>query len=251
MEVLVTARQEYQAQLCNIMIPHMIMSFQDMYEEAARMCNNKKVLCQFQIVLKDVKMWNSNITRQHVNVMHNSCSWFNDLLAAVFVSAVKILSSVRLTTDRKKLNIKIPSNETFIHGCYENVARDLHDDPYIFDHLMPESERDQILASRMRIAIDKTLNNMLPVQEILKTNMGGRVPGDECIVDDCMPDSDDEDPDVVSDDEGIEEDVEEVLTPDEPPVEDEKKFIELKQPPIVQEDVPPDDDVLFPDAPER
>lgn len=233
------------------------MSFQDMYEEAARMCKNKNVLCQFQLLLKDIKMWNSNIIRQHVNVMHNSCSWFNDLLAAVFVSAVKILSSVRLTTDRKKLNIKIPSNETFIHGCYENVARDLHSDPYIFDRIMSESDRDQILASRMRIAIDKTLNNMLPVQEILKTNMGGRVPGDECIVDDCMPDSDEEDPDVASDDENIEEDVEEVLTPDEPPVEDENKVIDLEQQPsIVQEDVPPDDDsgdddVLFPDAPER
>jgi hypothetical protein len=261
MEVLVTARQEYQKQLCNVMTPHMVVAFQELYEEAERLSKNKNTLKQFQALLKDVKHWNSNIVKQHVDSVSNACSWYNDLLAAVFVSAVKILSSVRLSTERKKLNIKIPSNETFVQGCYENAARELYRDPYIYGETMNEYDRDDILVKRMSACINLTVDNMIPVQEILRANMGNRNPGDVDI-ETGPPESDDEDPDVES--EGEQEDVPvtvpEPMQPPEPVamsdgvadnIPEEVKDINFDkvQPPAggIEED----DDVLFPGAPER
>ena len=211
MEVLVTARKEYQKQLCNIMTPHMIVAFQEMYEEAERLSKGKNTLKQYQSLLKDVKNWNSNIVKQHVDAISNSCGWYNDLLAAVFVSAVKILSSVKLTTERKKLNIKIPSNETFIQGCYENVARDLYKDPYIYAKSMNEFDRDVILAKRFNDCIELTIDNMVPVQEILKTNIGDRVPGEIDIH--TGPLEEDSDPEVEEEGEGEEMEPTPVSTP--------------------------------------
>lgn len=262
MEVLVTARNEYQKQLCNIMTPHMIIAFQDMFEEAGKMSKGKNTLKQFQSLLRDVKNWNSNIIRQHVDCICNSCSWYNDLLAAVFVSAVKILSSVRLTTERKKLNIKIPSNETFIQGCYENAARNLYSDPYIFTESMSEFERDSTLVKRFGECVELTVDNMMPVQEILKTNIGDRVPGEVDIH--TGPDEEnhgeDSDPEVEEEEGGdmMNEAEEETVTvpapipqsqpelePQHP--EGEVKDISLEKP-VTNDD---DEGVLFPGAPER
>ena len=266
MEVLVTARQEYQKQLCNVMTPHMIVAFQELYEEAERMSKNKNTLKQFQSLLKDVKSWNSNIVKQHVDTINSACSWYNDLLAAVFVSAVKILSSVRLSTERKKLNIKIPSNETFVQGCYENVARELYKDPYIYGQTMNEYERDDILVRRFSDCVNLTVDNMIPVQEILKTNIGDRNPG-EVDIQTGPPESDDEDPDVESEGEGegegegeTEVQVEEQQPPVEEfapspiaePTEEETRDISLdKRMPEPGDEGEDDEDVLFPGAPER
>ena len=262
MEVLVTARNEYQKQLCNIMTPHMIVAFQDMFEESGKMSKGKNTLKQFQSLLRDVKNWNSNIVRQHVDSICNSCSWYNDLLAAVFVSAVKILSSVRLTGERKKLNIKIPSNETFIQGCYENAARNLYSDPYIFTESMNEFDRDSTLAIRFNECVTLTIDNMMPVQEILKTNIGDRVPGEIDIHTGPEEEigAEDSDPEVEEEGGGdmMNEAEEETVTVPAPvpvPVpesepqqpEEEVKDISLEKPATNDED----EDVLFPGAPER
>lgn len=268
MEVLVTARQEYQKQLCNVMTPHMIVAFQEIFEEAERISKGKQVLKNYQNLLKDVKNWNSNIVKQHVDTICNSCSWYNNLLAAVFVSAVKILSSVKLSNDRKQLKIKIPSNETFVQGCYENAARNIYKEPHIYTESMNEYERDEALIKRFNECIMLTIDNMMPVQEILKTNIGeGMLPG-EVDIHAGPPESDDEDPEVESDgeEEGEEQEAPpmggegegEVVGTIPAPVEqpgfqepEEVKEIPMSKPipqPGEEED---DDGVLFPGAPER
>lgn len=174
MDILTVARDEYRQQLAEIMTPHMVVVFQEMYDRAVQLSKGKQILKKFQELLRDVKEWNSNIVKGHSDTINNSCSWYNDLLAAVFVSSVKILASVRLSAEKKKINVKIPAAETFIQGCYENAARDLFKDPYIFQDEDNEYDRDMKLMARFSEAIYLTVKNMVPVQEILKTNIGTR-----------------------------------------------------------------------------
>ena len=100
--ILVEAKKEYTNQLCILMCPVMIGVFQDMYEEAVRMSKNKKPLLQYQRLLKEVPNWSNAMSKKHEDNIVNRCTWFSDLLAAVFVSHVKILSSVRLKSDSKR-----------------------------------------------------------------------------------------------------------------------------------------------------
>jgi len=135
------------------------------------MSKGRKVLIMFQKLLKEVPNWNEGMSKQHTDNIANRCAWFNDLLAAVFVSCVKILSSVRLGKDNKKISLKLPTNETFIQTCYNNIAKDIYKDPYIFTDSQNEHARDEKLFQRISVVIEASVRELIPVQQILQTYM--------------------------------------------------------------------------------
>ena len=171
LNVLVEAKREYLGQLSHLMCPVMIETFDKIFEEAYTMSKGRKVLIMFQKLLKEVPNWNEGMSRQHTDNIANRCAWFNDLLAAVFVSCVKILSSVRLGKDNKKISLKLPTNETFIQTCYNNVAKELYKDPYIFTESQNEHARDEQLFQRFSAVIEASVRELIPVQQILQTYM--------------------------------------------------------------------------------
>lgn len=171
LSVLTEAKREYIGQLCQLMCPVMIETFDKMYEEAYTLSKGRKVLIMYQKLLKEVPNWNEGMSRQHTDNIANRCAWFNDLLAAVFVSCVKILSSVRLGKDNKKISLKLPTNEVFVQTCYNNVAKDLYKDPYVFSESQSEYIRDENLFQRFSTVIESTVRELIPIQQILQTYM--------------------------------------------------------------------------------
>ena len=171
LNVLVEAKREYLGQLSHLMCPVMIETFDKIFEEAYTMSKGRKVLIMFQKLLKEVPNWNEGMSKQHTDNIANRCAWFNDLLAAVFVSCVKILSSVRLGKDNKKISLKLPTNETFIQTCYNNIAKDIYKDPYIFTDSQNEHARDEKLFQRISVVIEASVRELIPVQQILQTYM--------------------------------------------------------------------------------
>ena len=270
LNVLVEAKKEYLGQLCIIMVPVMIETFENMYKEAVTMCKGKKVLIQFQKVLKEVPNWSDTMSKQHSDNISNRCAWFSDLLAAVFVACTKILSSVRLNSNGQKISLKLPTNEVFIQTCYNNCAKDVYKDPYVYHEEQSEYTRDEVLTKRFSACIEASVKELIPVQQILQTYMSS--PDAEKNIDLAYPE-DTEDPEVY---EGEPEP--EPETPPEPetqpdlepaqseaPVEPtglENEFKTIPHVPAVDEpdeDVAPvpqmtedeDDGVLFGDAPDR
>ena len=253
LNVLVEAKKEYMGQLCRLICPHMIQAFHAMYEEAQKLSKGKKVLLQYQKLLKEVPNWNDHIVKTHTENFTKSCSWFSDLLAAVFVSYVKILSSVRLKADNKKISIKLPSNELFVHTCFINAAQDLYKDPYVYHEEQSEHERNSKLNTRFTAAIEETIQALLPVQLILNTYMSQS--GENVELNSETPSTEaEEDPDVDEEPFGEPEPEpaapeaapEPVETPPEQPAPAPEE--EIKNVPVTG--VEPGDDVLFGDAPE-
>ena len=171
LNVLCEAKKEYMGQLYLIMCPPMIEVFQDLYDEATNLSKGKKTLIMFQKLLKEVPNWSNAMSKQHGDNVANRCAWFSDLLAAVFVASTKILSAVRLRAENKKISLKLPSNEVFIQTCYNNVAKDLYKDPYVFHEEQSEYMRDEELTRRFSVCIEATVKELIPVQEILQTYM--------------------------------------------------------------------------------
>lgn len=260
--VLVEAKKEYLAQLCCVMCPHMITTFENLYKESNSISKGKKILAQYQLLLKEVPNWNNHIIHQHGEKLSSSCAWFNDLLAAVFVSYVKILSSVRLNSENKKISVKLPSNDVFIHGVYTNAAKDLYMSPFVYHEEMSEYDRDSQLTRRFISCIEATVKEMIPIQEILKAYISHK---SEIEVDNTQ-NEDSEDPDILnSSEEPVSEEVPEVPTegPPEVPPEGPSEVPSEGGPPEVPTgpEAPAaaeelknislnkvDDDVLFPDA---
>src|SRR5210317_1596557 len=171
LNIMVEAKKEYMNQLYLLMCPPMIEVFQDMYDEAAKLSKGRKTLIMFQKLLKEVPNWSNAMSKQHTDNIANRCAWFNDLLAAVFVASTKILSAVRLKADNKKISLKLPSNEVFIQTCYNNVAKDLYKDPYIFSESQNEHARNDKLFDRFTMVIEASVRELIPVQQILQTYM--------------------------------------------------------------------------------
>lgn len=169
--IMVEARREYLGQLYSIMCPAMIEVFQDMYDEATKLSKGRKILIMFQKLLKEVPNWSNAMSAQHANNITDRCAWFSDLLAAVFVACTKILSAVRLRAENRKISLKLPTNEVFIQTCYNNVAKDLYKDPYIFHEEQSEYVRDEELIKRFSVSIEATVKELIPVQQILQTYM--------------------------------------------------------------------------------
>ena len=215
LNILVEAKREYIGQLCLLMCPVMIETYETMYEEAYKLTKGRKVLVMYQKLLKEVPNWSDAMSKQHTDNITNRCAWFNDLLAAVFVSCVKILSAVRLNKDNKKISLKLPTNEVFVQTCYNNVAKDLYRDPYIYHETQNEHARNDKLYERFCVCIETTVKELIPVQQILQTYMSQTQEGQDLDLDEAEV-GDSEDPDLID---GYEEETSEEPFDTEPSME--------------------------------
>jgi hypothetical protein len=173
MDVLAEAERKYTAKLSGAMIPVMIDAFFDLYAEAKKQSQGRKTLLQYQALLVEVKNWNNVMMKQHTDAIIKSCAMFPNLLAAVFVISVKIMSSVRISSESKKLSIKLPTNDIFVHSCYIAAAEDMYNSPYIVVEDLKDSEKRAQLHTRFSHCIRKVIDDFIPVQQILETYIPG------------------------------------------------------------------------------
>lgn len=199
LNILVEAKREYLGQLCILMCPVMIETFEEMYEEAYKLSKGRKVLVMYQKLLKEVPNWSDAMSKQHSDNIANRCAWFNDLLAAVFVSCVKILSAVRLSKDNKKISLKLPTNEVFIQMCHNKAAESLYNDPYIYHEEQNEHSRNDKLFERFSACIENAVKELIPVQQILQTYMSQTQEGQDLDLGDAEV-GDSEDPELLEGD---------------------------------------------------
>ena len=167
--ILVEAERKFMIKLCNAMTPVMIDAFYDMYKKAIEVSKGRQTLIHYQTLLQEVPHWNNTIVKQHADAIIKSCSMFPNLLAAVFVISVKIMSAVRISSDSKKINIKLPSNDVFVHSCYIAAAKSLYEDPYVVVDKMSDQDRRIKMAARFNELIKEVVDDFIPVQQILDT----------------------------------------------------------------------------------
>jgi len=271
LSIMVEAKREYLGQLCLIMSPAMIEVFEEMYNESIKTSKGKQVLIMFQKILKEVPNWSNAMSKRHSDNITSRCSWFGDLLAAVFVACTKILSSVRLKADNKKISLKLPTEEVFIQTCYNNIAKDIYKDPYIFHEEQSEYVRDEKLTTRFCTCIENTVKELIPVQQILQTYMSQDnrdISLDGEIQDSIDPEVVDDEPELMGEPMGepepepLGEPMGEPLgepmgepmgEPELQPtgLENEFKTVPGVQAPEPMEQPQEEDDVLFGDAPEQ
>jgi hypothetical protein len=244
MEVSVDAKNQYLAMLSSAMTPIMTTTFTDMYKEAIERGHGHRdnVQKNFKLLLEDITNWNNSIIQTHAKEYTTACPYFSDLLAAVFVCYIKILSSVRITKDNKKIQIKLPPNADFIHACINNAGKEFMHSMEIFREQNP-TVRDRLIREVCAKNVEKTMNELIPVQTILRTYMN--------------PDTNEFSLGGTVEDEPMEE--EEPVEEEEPPEAEEEpleatddvKNIDVPQPPVpAPVDVNSTTPTLFEDAPE-
>ena len=88
----------------------------------------------FQNLLSHVPKWSQEIIDTEYNrlVDQSKCDWLEDLVTAVFVSHTKILTAIRIGKKHKKIHLKVPKIDNFIHKVYIQVAREFWKTPFLF-----------------------------------------------------------------------------------------------------------------------
>lgn len=200
-------------------------------------------LIKFQMALKKIPNWTNTQIKKNIDEINNRCNWFKQLLVALFIAHVKMIKEgIRTSAIKKKLDIKLPSDETFVHTCFVTCAHNLYEDPYI----MKENERtrNEELDSRLHKCVLKSIYKLIPTREIIISELNEQVP-EEATFNEPEPETD-----------PIGEEEEEPKTVQMTPSSSPQETTVMKKSPLAregeEEDVgePESRPDLFPDAPD-
>jgi hypothetical protein len=116
------ARAEYTKQLCVFLVPAYFQFFIELLEKAkeATIQEPKRALWQFQNYLNEVHDWNMEKVNHEIHNIHTNsgCDYLDDLLTAVFIAHTKVLTAIRLSANKKKIEINVPKVEHFLFKVY-------------------------------------------------------------------------------------------------------------------------------------
>jgi hypothetical protein len=155
--LLLDAKKEYLTRLYEIVMPPLTMCMQSMYladESRDRYINFQKRLCQ-------IPFWNTYVIQEKTTAITRQYPYFENLMAACIVTYVKVLSSIRLSSGRPSIKLKLPTVDVFVHELYKQVAQTLYYDPFIMDQSL-EKLQDVVFES-----IEKAIRRLIPFEDIL------------------------------------------------------------------------------------
>ena len=165
--LLIDAKREYVGQLTDVLAPYVINYIARMYVTAQQ--QGKAPTLTFQRFLKEIPVWNSATIRERTVEIQSKYTFLSDLIAACFVAYVKILSSVKLHNQKPNIRLKLPTNDSFVHKVYVNVAREFYTAPSLIS-----SDRATKI-SIVKQAVEASVRDMLPIEDILKAYLGNTV----------------------------------------------------------------------------
>jgi len=170
LNVLVEAKKELLNQLSSTILPSALDCMDSLYAESKVETQGRNTLKAFQEKLAKIPQWNNYQIDTEVGKCVDRCGGcLDEMTAACFVATVKIISSVRLSKDSRKVSLKIPTNDVFVLGVYTNVAKRIYEDPYIYQEVISRNDRRKDLLKRMDGVVEETVKEMLPINQILKT----------------------------------------------------------------------------------
>tara|TARA_Y100000816_G_scaffold227267_1_gene172328 strand:+ start:11247 stop:12170 length:924 start_codon:yes stop_codon:yes gene_type:complete len=172
------SKNEWGARLLTILTPLIIEGFQSIYEESYSLCqsNNEteKHLMTFQNFISRIPKWNSNIVEEEQKRISekSGCSYLEDLITCVHIIQLKLLTAVRVGSKQKKIDIKIPNINDFIHKVYINSARKIYKNVYLFERNVPPlqvQKHGRELEILIQESILNSVRESIPVDLLLRS----------------------------------------------------------------------------------
>jgi hypothetical protein len=231
-KVLRDQKEEYTEHLFELLNQPLITVFRKIYNEVLKSKDyaKKNVLKMFQKQMEITPEWNqAKIKKVYDDILaENKCGYFPELIKTVYMLTLKIVLLGIPLEKRKKIQIRIPSPESFVHRCLVHVARELWKRPYLLYHESRSIDCQQnmhecelIIRKKLKAVVRETI----PIEWVI--NEFENINSDETI------------PEPVSE---SEEEIEEVVVKNEPVEEEEEEDEEDEDEDDDDEDEEDDDD---------
>ena len=167
--VLVAARDEYILYLLREISPTMYDIIKDIYEQSQLLKRKRSVsLKNFQICLKEVPEWNQFTIDRNFEKIKNKCPYIENLITAVFVTNVKILSCIKLNTSGvNNIDVTVPNLNNFLHKILIKLCENIYYNP---KNIFMNKE---IFIQNISKIIEDIIRNELPLEKILNEYLLG------------------------------------------------------------------------------
>ena len=171
------SKNEWASRLVNILTPLVQEGIRSIFDEAVKLCvGNKeqdKYLMTFLNLLSRVPTWNPNIMKDETSRIkeRSTCGYLEDLITCVHIIHLKCMTVMRVGNTQKKVDIKIPQLNDFVHKIYVNTARKVYSNVYIFErgiqplHTQRNNREFEIIVKE---CIYNTIRDNIPVEELIK-----------------------------------------------------------------------------------
>ena len=172
------SKNEWVSRLINILTPHIIEGFRQIYTESFKLCiendEEEKYLMTFQNFVARIPKWNESIIQDEVNRITESsnCGYIEDLITCVHVIQLKALTCVRVGQKQKKIDINIPKLKDFIHKVYIHSARKIYTNIYLFEKEIPPlqtQKNNREIELLIKESILNAVRESIPVEQILRS----------------------------------------------------------------------------------
>jgi len=189
------AKNEYSIRLLNILAPLTIEGIKSILKEAWDLCvandEEKKYLMTFQNFLSRVPKWNQSIIDEETKriIEQSGCNYIEDLITCVHITQLKILTSIRVGTKKKKIDLDIPKLPDFVHRVYILFARKIYSNVYLFDKNLSPIQYQKSMRECDQICRDCILDAIrasMPVETILRSYIDSTV--EEDIIEEIVTD---------------------------------------------------------------
>lgn len=170
------SKNEWCSRLVDTLTPAIIDGLKSIYAESLKLCiesdEEEKYLMTFQTFLSRIPQWNENIIqteRERIEKSSN-CSYLEELITCVHIIQLKALTCVRVGQKQKKIDIDIPSKDTFIHRIYINSARKIYTNIYLFEkdiEPLQIQKNSRELELIIKECILSSIRDTMPIDKIL------------------------------------------------------------------------------------
>ena len=174
------SKNEWCSRLLNVLTPHFIRGVQSVYDESVAICKTNrepnKYLMTFQNFLSRIPHWNNHIIENERDriLEASECPYLEDLITCIHVIQLKMLSCMRVSHENKKINMKLPVLDVFLHTVYINIAKKLYTNVYLFESTvepMAKQRNNREVELLVRECIINTVRDNIPVAELLRIFM--------------------------------------------------------------------------------
>ena len=172
------AKNEYCVRLLNILTPLVIEGIKSILKEADQLCiqndEESKYLMTFQNFLSRVPKWNNDIIAEETDriIKKSGCNYLEDLLTCVHITQLKVLTSIRVGSLQKKIELDIPKLNDFIHKIYISFARKIYSNVYLFEkNIQPLNFQKNMREAETicKECILDVIRESIPVERILRS----------------------------------------------------------------------------------
>lgn len=166
------ARQEYLKQLSTWLCGPLVEYFRKEYSAISTRAG-KKAMGEFQTFCSTVPVWNQDVIDTNIGVLLDNCrcDYIEELMTAVFIAHTKMLTSIRVNSRMKKLQITLPKLDHFLHRVFTECARAFWKAPFLFseENSPVERQKNILQAESMCVeALSAAVRGLLPIKNILR-----------------------------------------------------------------------------------